>query len=60
MNTIIYLNNILFVFQGQLLYMAIGDPPAPEYFQLNQDSGVITVKKDLMQDYAPYYVVSIT
>jgi len=55
-----YLSNSFFILQGQLQYMAIGDPPAPEYFQLNQDSGVITIKKDLMQDYAPYYVVRMT
>ena len=35
----------------------LGDPPAPEYFNVNQESGSITIKQDLRRDYSPYYVV---
>lgn len=44
--------------QGKIQFKAIGDATAPDYFNVNLESGVITIKKDLRQDYAPYYVVS--
>ena len=39
------------------MYSIIGNPPTPDFFDLSADTGVITIKKDLMTDYAPYYVV---
>ena len=45
--------------KGQLKYAIIGDPPAPDFFEINADNGVITIKKDLRTDYAPYYIVSV-
>ena len=39
-------------------YAVIGDAPAPDYFFVNEQSGDITIKKDLMKDFAPYYIVS--
>ena len=45
------------VFQGKINFKVIGDATAPEYFRVNLESGVITIKKDLRKDYAPYYMV---
>ena len=44
--------------KGQLKYALIGDPPSPNYFTVNTDSGVITIRQDLRRDYSPYYIVS--
>jgi protocadherin Fat 4 len=46
--------------KGQLRYAIIGDPPSPDYFQINDQSGAITIRKDLMQDYSPYYMLRVT
>ena len=45
------------VFQGKINFKVIGDATAPEFFRVNLESGVITIKKDLREDYAPYYMV---
>ena len=45
--------------KGQLRYNIIGDPPAPEFFDINEESGEITIKRNLMEDYAPYYMVCL-
>ncbi len=53
--------NIIFScnIQGQLRYKIIGDPPSPDYFRIHEQSGAIIIKKDLMKDYSPYYMVSL-
>lgn len=39
------------------MYALVGEPPSPDFFDIGNTSGVITIKKNLMTDYAPYYVV---
>lgn len=44
--------------QGKLVYEVIGDLSAPTYFQVDKDSGLITLKTSLLPDNTPQYVVS--
>lgn len=44
--------------QGKLVYEVIGDLSAPTYFQVDKDTGLISVKTSLSPDNTPQYVVS--
>ena len=37
-------------FQGSIRYEVTGDVPAPNYFEVNEESGAISVKADLKTD----------
>ena len=51
-----YIHTIIYA-QGALQFELVGEPPSPEFFQVDVATGVITIKKNLMEDYSPYYVV---
>ena len=46
--------------QGDLRYKLVGDGAAADYFEVSETSGDITIKRDLMKDFAPYYIVSLS
>ena len=40
-------------------YELIGDPPSQDFFQVNQESGTVSIRKSLMEGTAPYYVLRV-
>lgn len=51
------LRALFLFFQGLLQFNIIGEPPSPDFFAIANDTGIITIKKNLMTDYSPYYIV---
>lgn len=45
--------------KGKLVYEVIGDLSAPTYFQVDKDSGLITLKTSLLPDNTPQYVLRV-
>ena len=44
--------------QGSIRYEIVGDMPAPNYFDISEESGAISVKADLKTDDEMTYSVS--
>ena len=49
-----------FCSQGRIKYKLIGDFPAPYFFKIDENSGIITIRKSLKADKATNYTVSYT
>ena len=45
--------------KGQLHYTLVGEAPAPEFFEVDLTTGVVTVKQRLDEDYSPSYTVRL-
>ena len=49
-----------FCSQGRIKYKLIGDFPAPYFFKIDENSGMITIRKSLKADKGTNYTVSYT